>query len=175
MEAIFNRTKGDRYIWLIVIILTVISMLAVYSSTGSLAFKYQDGNTEYYLIKHLGIFAFGLFLMYLAHLMNYKYYSRIALFFWLASIPLLLYTLLFGVEINDAKRWLTIPLINMSFQTSDLAKLALIMYMARVLSKKQETIKDFRKGFLPVMLPPVITCALIAPSNLSTVKTAGAS
>ncbi|HAP02059.1 MAG TPA: cell division protein FtsW [Bacteroidetes bacterium] len=168
MEAIFNRTKGDRYIWLIVIILTVISMLAVYSSTGSLAFKYQDGNTEYYLIKHLGIFAFGLFLMYLAHLMNYKYYSRIALFFWLASIPLLLYTLLFGVEINDAKRWLTIPLINMSFQTSDLAKLALIMYMARVLSKKQETIKDFRKGFLPVMLPPVITCALIAPSNLST-------
>ena len=168
MEAIFSRTKGDRYIWLIVIILTVISMLAVYSSTGSLAFKYQDGNTEYYLIKHLGIFAFGLGLMYFAHLLNYKVYSRIALFLWLGSIPLLVYTLFFGVEINDAKRWLTIPLINMSFQTSDLAKLALIMYMARVLSRTQENIKDFKKGFLPVMLPPVITCALIAPSNLST-------
>ncbi len=168
MQDILSRTKGDRFIWLIVIALTIISMLAVYSSTGSLAFKYQGGNTEYYLIKHLGIFAFGLFLMFVAHLVNYKLYSKIALLAWLISIPLLIYTLFFGVEINDAKRWLTIPFVNMSFQTSDFAKLVLIMYMARVLSKKQETIKDFKKGFLPAMLPPVITCALIAPSNLST-------
>lgn len=168
MQAIFNRTKGDRFIWLIVIVLTLISMLAVYSSTGSLAFKYQGGNTEYYLIKHFGIFAFGLFLMYLAHLVNYKFYSKISLLLIFLTLPLLLFTLFFGVEINDARRWLTIPLINMSFQTSDLAKLALIMYMARVLSKKQEMIKDFWKGFIPVMIPPVLTCAFIAPSNLST-------
>ena len=97
MQAIFNRTKGDRYIWLIVIVLTLISMLAVYSSTGSLAFKYQEGNTEYYLIKHFGIFAFGLFLMYLAHLVNYKYYSRVSLLLIFVTLPLLLFTLFFGV------------------------------------------------------------------------------
>ena len=168
MEAILQTTKGDKYIWITVIFLTLISMLAVYSSTGSLAFKYQGGNMEYYLIKHIGIFSFGLVLMYGAHLINYKYYSRIAQLLLLVSIPLLMFTLLFGVEINDARRWLTIPIINMSFQTSDLAKLSLIMYMARVLSKKHDTIKDFWKGFLPVMAAPLIICALIVPSNLST-------
>lgn len=168
MEAILQRTKGDKYIWITVIFLTLISTLAVYSSTGSLAFKYQGGNMEYYLIKHFGIFCFGLLLMYAAHRINYKYYSRIAQLLLIVSIPLLLYTLIFGVEINDAKRWLTIPLVNMSFQTSDLAKLALIMYLARILSKKQDKIKDFRNGFLPVMAAPITVCALIAPSNLST-------
>ncbi len=168
MEAIFQKTKGDKYIWLTVIFLTLISILAVYSSTGSLAFKYQGGNMEYYLVKHFGIFSFGLLLMYLAHRINYKHYSRIAQLLLIISIPLLLYTLLFGVEINDAKRWLSIPLVNMSFQTSDLAKLAIIMYLARILSKKQDKIKDFRHGFLPVMAAPIVVCALIAPSNLST-------
>lgn len=168
MEEILKRTRGDRWIWLIVIFLGVTSMLAVYSSTGSLAFKYQNGNTEYYLLKHFGIFALGIAMMYGAHLINYKYYSRISqLLLWLC-IPLLVLTLFFGVEINDARRWLTVPVINLSFQTSDLAKLALIMYMARILSKKQDTIKDFRHGFLPVMIPPCIVCGLIAPSNLST-------
>ena len=168
MEQLLKRAKGDQWIWIIVIFLGIISMLAVYSSTGSLAFKYQDGNTEYYLAKHFGIFILGLAMMFGAHLINYKYYSRISqLLLWLC-IPLLLFTLFFGVEINDARRWLTIPVINLSFQTSDLAKLALIMYMARILSKKQDTIKDFRHGFLPVMIPPCIVCGLIAPSNLST-------
>lgn len=155
-------------IWIAVILLTLISSLAVYSSTGSLAFKYQGGNTEYYLLKHLSIFLVGLGIMYLAHLVNYKYYSRVAQLLLIISIPLLAFTLFFGVDINNAKRWLTIPIINLSFQTSDLAKLALIMYMARVLSKKQETIKDFKTGFLPAVIPPLIICALIAPSNLST-------
>jgi len=84
------------------------------------------------------------------------------------SVPLLIYTLLFGQSINDARRWINIPVINMSFQTSDLAKLSLMMYMARVLSKKQEVIRSFRQGFLPVVTPPLIICGLIAPSNLST-------
>jgi len=168
IEQIFQKTKGDKYIWLSVLFFTLISMLAVYSSTGSLAFKYQDGNTEFYLFKHLGIFGMGLIMMFVTHLVNYKYFSRIAQLLLIISIPLLIFTLFFGVDINNAKRWITIPVINMSFQTSDLAKLALIMYMARVLSKKQDTIKDFKSGFLPVMIPPVIICMLIAPSNLST-------
>src|SRR5205814_2806968 len=84
------------------------------------------------------------------------------------AVPLLFITLIFGVEINDARRWLTIPLVGISFQTSDLAKLALIMYVARALAKNQGNIKDFKSGFLPVMIPVLIVCALIAPSNLST-------
>jgi cell division protein FtsW len=168
LNYIFDKTRGDKYIWLAVLFLTVMSMLAVYSSTGSLAFKMQDGNTEYYLLKHFMIFSLGLLMMYGAHVVNYKYYSRIAQLLLVVSIPLLIYTLLFGVNINDARRWIAIPGTGMSFQTSDLAKLALIMYMARILTKKQDTIKDFKQGFLPVMLPPVIICSLIAPSNLST-------
>ncbi|GDX48076.1 cell division protein FtsW [Bacteroidota bacterium] len=168
INQLLTKTKGDRVIWITVILLTLISSLAVYSSTGSLAFKYQGGNTEYYLLKHLSIFLVGIGIMYLAHLVNYKYYSRVAQLLLIISIPLLAFTLFFGVDINNAKRWLTIPIINLSFQTSDLAKLALIMYMARVLSKKQETIKDFKTGFLPAVIPPLIICVLIAPSNLST-------
>lgn len=168
LEYIFSKTRGDKFIWLTVLFFTLISMLAVYSSTGSLAFKMQDGNTEYYLLKHFMTFGFGLLLMYFAHRVNYKFYSRVAQILLIVSIPLLIYTLFFGVNINDARRWIAIPGTGMSFQTSDLAKLALIMYMARVLSKKQDTIKDFKQGFLPVMLPPVIICSLIAPSNLST-------
>ncbi|MBK6483116.1 MAG: cell division protein FtsW [Chitinophagaceae bacterium] len=168
VENIFKKTQGDKYIWLVVIFLSIISMLAVYSSTGSLAFKYQGGNMEYYVVKQGLMILFGLFLMYLAHKINYTYYSRIAQLLLFISIPLLAFTLIFGVEINDARRWLTIPVVNVSFQTSDLAKLGLILYLARALAKNQGNIKDFKSGFLPVMLPPIIVCGLIAPSNLST-------
>jgi cell division protein FtsW len=168
VERIFQRTGGDRYIWLVVIFLSIISMLAVYSSTGSLAFKYQGGNMEYYLIRQFGMIMLGIFLMYVAHKINYTYYSRFAQLLLFISVPLLFITLIFGIEINDARRWLTIPVVNISFQTSDLAKLALIMYIARALAKNQGNIKDFKTGFLPVMLPALIVCGLIAPSNLST-------
>jgi cell division protein FtsW len=168
VDQIFRKTKGDKYIWLVVIFLSMISMLAIYSSTGSLAFKYQGGNMEYYFVKQVMMILFGLLLMYFAHKINYTYYLRIAQLLLYISIPLLAFTMFSGVEINDARRWLTIPVVNVSFQTSDLAKLALIMYLARVLAKNQGNIKDFKQGFLPVMIPPMLVCGLIAPSNLST-------
>lgn len=89
VENIFKKTQGDKYIWLVVIFLSIISMLAVYSSTGSLAFKYQGGNMEYYLVKQGMMILFGLFLMYVAHKINYTYYSRIAQLLLYVSIPLL--------------------------------------------------------------------------------------
>src|SRR6185436_1616276 len=168
VERLFQKTGGDRYIWLVVVFLSIISMLAVYSSTGSLAFKYQGGDMEYYLIRQFGMIALGISLMYFAHKINYTYYSRFAQLLLFISVPLLFITLLFGMEINDARRWLTIPGVNISFQTSDLAKLSLIMYIARALAKNQGNIKDFKSGFLPVMVPALIVCGLIAPSNLST-------
>jgi len=166
--SIFNRLKGDKVIWLIVILLSVISLLAVYSSTGTLAYKYQSGNTEYYLLKHFIILLLGLGLMYLAHLVKYSYYSRISQIAIFIAVPILLFTLMMGTNINTASRWLTLPIVNITFQTSDFAKLALIMYIARLLSKKQEQIKDFKTAFVPMMAPVIIICGLIVPANFST-------
>src|SRR5438045_8785203 len=101
VDKILDKTKGDRYIWLTVFFFTLISMFAVYSSTGSLAFKYQGGNTEYYLFKHFGIFMLGIGMMYGAHLVNYKYYSRIAQLLLFISIPFLIFTLFFSFDINN--------------------------------------------------------------------------
>ncbi|MBS1761004.1 MAG: FtsW/RodA/SpoVE family cell cycle protein [Bacteroidetes bacterium] len=174
-EHIISKTKGDRVIWALVVLLTLASLLAVYSATGSLAYKNYKGNTEIYLLKQVLFIIGGIFLIYLAHLANYTYYSKVAKIAFMLSIPLLLYTLVFGVKMNEGSRWIRLPLINMTIQTSDFAKLALFVYLARLLSKKQDVIKDFKKGFLPVITPVLITCALIAPANLSTALLLGAS
>ncbi|MFM1794617.1 MAG: hypothetical protein RL642_1002 [Bacteroidota bacterium] len=170
---ITSRTKGDKVIWSIVVLLTMMSLLAVYSSTGTLAYKLSK-STESYLFKQIVFIAVGVGIIYFAHLINYTHYSRVALFLFLVSIPLLIYTLFFGTNLNDANRWIKLPIINLTFQTSDLAKLALFMYLSRQLSKRQETIKSFKKGFLPVIAPVFIICALIAPANLSTALLTGA-
>ncbi|MGI8893910.1 MAG: FtsW/RodA/SpoVE family cell cycle protein [Bacteroidia bacterium] len=168
MNWLETYVKGDRLIWLVVILLSLFSVLAVYSSTGTLAYRYQAGNTEYYLFKHFIILVAGFLIMYLAHLVRYTYYSRIAQLGLLVAIPLLIFTLLSGTNINEASRWLTLPIVNLSFQTSDFAKLALLLFVARILSKKQENIKDFKSAFVPIILPIIIVCGLILPANLST-------
>lgn len=168
MLKFLSNIKGDKVIWLVVIILTVFSLLAVYSSTGTLAYRYQQGNTEYYLVKHSIILIFGLGLMYVAHLVKYTYYSRISQLAMFIAVPLLLFTLFTGTNINEASRWLRLPVINLTFQSSDFAKLALIIYVARLLSKKQEQIKNFKSAFVPIMIPILIVCALILPANFST-------
>lgn len=168
-----NKTKGDRVIWGIVVILTMISLLVVYSSTGSLAYKYSK-STESYLFKQFAFIILGVGIIYFAHRVNYTLYSRMAKILFFISIPLLLYTLFFGVQLNAGSRWIKLPVINMTFQTSDLAKLALFMYLSRQLSRKQQVIKDFKKGFLPIITPVAVICVLIAPANLSTAMLIGA-
>ena len=167
-----SKTKGDRVIWGIVIILTLVSLLVVYSSTGSLAYKYSR-STESYLFKQFGFIILGVMLIYFAHRVNYTIYSRIATPLFFISIILLIYTYFFGVSLNEGKRWIPLPVINMTFQTSDLAKLALFIYLSRQLSRKQAVIKDFKKGFLPIIIPVATICLLIAPSNLSTAMLIG--
>lgn len=168
MSNVFKYLQGDRLIWLVVFLLIGFSMLGIYSSTSTLAFRLQGGNTEYYVMKQFFYVAIGFGLMFVTHLVDYRYYSRIAQILWIASIPLLIYTMFFGTELNDANRWITIPLVGLTFQTSDLAKLALIMYLARQLSLKQDNISDFKEAFLPILLPTLLTAILIAPENLST-------
>ncbi|MEI7724030.1 MAG: FtsW/RodA/SpoVE family cell cycle protein [Bacteroidota bacterium] len=168
MLKVAKDIKGDKVIWIVVVILCIFSLLAVYSSTGTLAYKKQHGNTEYYLFKHFMILVFGLGLMYITHLVKYTYYSRISQIGLFLTFPLLLVTLISGTNLNEANRWLTVPIVNLTFQSSDVAKLFLIMYLARVLSKKQELVQDFRKGFLPVIIPVIAVTLLILPANFST-------
>lgn len=168
MSFVNKYIKGDKVIWLVVLLLAILSVLAVYSSIVTLAYKYQGGDTLYYLFKHGIILIVGFGLMILAHNLNYKYYSRIAQIAIFISIPLLLLTLLTGANINDASRWLVIPVINQTFQTSDLAKLALIMYLARILYKKQASLNDFKSVFMYLMLPVLLVCGFIFPANFST-------
>ncbi len=167
MNKILKRTKGDKVIWGVVLVLSFISLLAVYSSTGSLAYR-MEKNSVYYLAKQVMVLGLGLLIIYVVHNINYTRFARAAVVLYLLSLPLLIYTLFFGTSLNEGSRWIKLPVINLTFQTSDLAKLALFMFIARILSIKQEVIKDFRKGFLPVLVPMLLTCILIAPANLST-------
>ncbi|MBA4196410.1 MAG: cell division protein FtsW [Chitinophaga sp.] len=172
--SLLKRTAGDKYIWGIVILLALISVLVVYSATGSLAYKMNKGNNEVYLFKQLAFMVMGMLIIYFLHRINYTIYSRVATILFFISIPLLIYTLFFGAKINEGSRWIKLPIINMTFQTSDFAKLALFMYLSKVLSKKQEVIKDFKKGFIPAVIPVLIICALIMPANLSNALLTGA-
>ena len=174
-DNLLKKTRGDKVIWALVVVLTLVSLLAVYSATGSLAYKNYKGNTEVYLFKQVVFILGGLLVIYFAHLVNYTFYSKAARIVFLISLPLLFYTLFFGVKMNEGSRWIKLPIINMTMQTSDLAKLALFMYLARLLSKKQDMIKDFKKGYLMVIWPVLLTCMLIAPANLSTALLLGAS
>jgi cell division protein FtsW len=173
LGGIAGRTHGDKVIWAIVVLLTLMSLLAIYSSTGTLAYK-MTKSPESYLFKQIGLVAAGVIIIYIAHLVNYTFYSRVALLLYAISIPMLIYTLFFGTNLNDANRWVKLPIINLTFQTSDLAKLALFMYLSRKLSKKQDVIKDFKKGFIPLITPVFFICILIAPANLSTALLTGA-
>lgn len=160
--------RGDRVIWAILVLLALFSLLAVYSSTGTLAYKERGGNTEAYLLKHGVILASGLVITYFCHLLHYMRYNRWAPILLPVAMLLLAYTAVLGADINDARRWIVLPVVGITFQTSDLAKIALILYVARAISSKQEYIKDFRGAFLPIIVPVILVCGLIAPADLST-------
>ncbi|MBS1775759.1 MAG: FtsW/RodA/SpoVE family cell cycle protein [Bacteroidetes bacterium] len=167
MQGLLQKTRGDKVIWAVVIVWAFVSLLAVYSSTQSLAYR-MDKNATYYLLKQIGVLAAGLMIIYWVHRINYTRFAKIAVVLYGASIPLLLYTMFFGTTYNEGSRWIRLPVINVTFQTSDMAKLALFMLLARSLSLKQGVIKDFKKGFISVLWPVLLTCILIAPANLST-------
>ncbi|TYZ07667.1 cell division protein FtsW [Hymenobacter lutimineralis] len=163
-----RNLKGDPVLWGIVILFSLISIAVVYSATGTLAYKKMGGNTEYFLVKHTGLIFVGLFFMWLAHRIDYRHYSRLSLYALLVSVPLLLFTYFMGGEINGASRWMTIPVINQTFQPSDLAKLALISHVASMLSRRQQHVDDFKTTLLPVMLWVGLICGIIILSNTST-------
>lgn len=161
-----NRTfQGDRTIWLIVVVLSFIGILAVYSATGTLAFAKQKGNTEFYFLRHIFYLSIGWFLLFSIHKIPFKYYSRIVqIGFWL-SLGLLYLTLIIGSQINNATR--VISLGGFTFQPSDMAKLFLVMYIARFLSKKQDEVETL-SVFGKIILTIIAVIIPIIPENLST-------
>jgi cell division protein FtsW len=163
-----KHLKGDPVIWTVVFALGMLSILVVYSATGTISYFKFNGNTEYYLLRHSFLVFLSFFAMWVAHKIDYRYYSKLSrLALWL-SVPLLIFAWQFGVNLNDASRWITIPFLNQSFQPSDLAKLALIINLAGMLSKKQQNITDFKKALIPMLLWCGLICGLIAMTNLST-------
>jgi cell division protein FtsW len=159
--------RGDRVIWAIVVLLAIISMVSVFSSAATLAYSERSGEVSYYLIKHGAILAFGLVVIYVCHLLAYTKFSRWAPGMLVVAFVLLLLTMFFGPVINNSQRWLQIPFVGLTFQTSDLAKLALIVFVARSIGSKQDVIKDFKSAFLPIILPVIGICVLIAINDLS--------
>ncbi len=167
-NQLYAKLRGDRVIWMIVCVLAIFSILAVYSASTTLAYRLSGGNTEAYMIKHTVLILMGLFLAYVCYLTPYVQYSRISPYLMLITIPLLVYTLGFTEGFNEARRWITVPFVGLTFQTSDFAKLSLIIYVARAISSKQEYIEDFNDAFMPIIIPILIVCGLIAPADLST-------
>jgi cell division protein FtsW len=162
-----ENLQGDRVIWAVVFILSMISILVVYSSIGTLAFK-RSVSPEKYLLTHTLHVFIGLAAMWLAHRVDYRYYSKLSrLALWI-SVPLLIYTFTNGTTVNDAARWINIPIINTSFQPSDFASLALIINLASMLSKRQQNIDDIRESLIPILFWCGMICGLIALTNMST-------
>ena len=160
--------KGDQNIWVIIVFLALVSLLTVYSATGSLAYSTRGGNTTYFMFKQLSFLLVGIALIILVHHIPYKYFvifSLPALYF---SILMLLVTLFSGQNLNEASRWLEVPGIGLSFQPSEMAKLALIIYVARVLAQYQREDAPTYGAFWPITIHTAIVCLLIFPENLST-------
>lgn len=168
MQQLLNKTKGDRIIWGVVIVLSLVSIMAVYSSTGSLAYRLNKGHTEVYLIKQIGTLLAGMGIIYLSHKLKYTVYSKIAVILFAISIPLLVYTLFFGTTLNEGSRWIRVPVVGVTFQTSDLAKLGLFMFLARQLSKIQNDLDNLKRVTINIFAPVILICGLIAMANLST-------
>ena len=154
--------QGDKVIWLVIGLLAILSVLTVYSSAEALALR-TGANTESFLIKHIVLLCAAVVLIYICHMVNYVKYGRLSVILLVLAIPLLLYTQLLGETFNQATRWIRIPFIGVTFQTSDFAKIALIMYTARTLSLMQH--KTIPLGEL--VIPVLLVCGLIAPSDLS--------
>jgi len=166
MKKWLNQLYGDKTIWMVVIFLMLFSLLAVYGSISTLAVK--SGGSTRFLLKHALMLSLGFFLMYKIHLIRFKYFSRVAFLLYWPTVILLLLTLVMGVNLNNASRWLNIPFINLSFQTSDLAKIVLVVYVARLLKLKREQLNDFKNGIWPVLWPAALIIVLILPANFST-------
>lgn len=167
IDFLRNNIKGDKVIWTILVILSFYSLLAVYSASGTLAYKFFGGNATHYLLRQGAILIIGFSIIFVVHRIPYKYFSKLSQMAFYLAVFLLLVTLLWGMSLNQASRWIELP-GGITFQTSDFAKIALIMYLARVLAVREDEIKSFKGMLKYLMLPVLLVCGLIFPADIST-------
>lgn len=160
--------KGDRVLWGLVALFMVYSLLAVYSSSASVAFMKYGGNTTYFLRSQFFMLALGLIIIVVVHYLPYRIYFSMAGLFLIIAAGLLILTFAFGSRVNEATRWLVIPGTGFRLQTSDVAKVALVIYLARTLAKYQDKLTDFKLVTKFLVVPTAVICGLIMPENLST-------
>jgi cell division protein FtsW len=159
--------KGDPVIWIITLLFLGLSLVSVYSFVPILV-RTEGGTPFSYLFKHFIYIVLGLITMYWVHRQDPKYIARLSRFLFYLSIALLIFTFFFGVRVNEAARWVRVPIIGLTFQTSDFAKLALVIYLAKMMVVKEPFFQSWKNGFWPVVLPVIIICGLIAKDNFST-------
>lgn len=160
--------KGDKIIWGIIILLVIVSLLAVYSSTGLIAFRYKGGNTSYYLMRHARFLLLGLVVIFIVHRLPYQIYFKWANAAYIAALALLIITLLVGITKNEATRWLSIPGLGLEFQTSDFAKFALLMFVSKNLAANQDDKKKLSEALDIIIWATIIMVFFILTENLST-------
>ena len=167
LRSYLKYLKGDPVIWIITILMMSFSLVTVYSFVPILV-KIEGGTPFQYLFKHFIYVLLGFASMFFIHRVDSKYISQLSKFSYYLAIALLLFTIFFGAKVNDAGRWIRIPFIGLTFQSSDFAKLALILYISRVLVKKKDLLNDWEKGIVPLMIPILVICGLILKDNFST-------
>lgn len=182
--------RGDRSLWIIIAVLCVVSMLVVYSATASMAYREVAGDTSHYLFRQFRFIVLGFFIIMVVHWIDYKSYAKYARVLFNVSVVLVILAYVVGVSLNEAPRWLRVPVIGLTFQPSDLLKITLVMVLAQQLGARQEIIDRipilpsfsygawkrnphknldiFMKTTKPLILPIVVACAVVLPANLST-------
>jgi cell division protein FtsW len=170
VQTLFNNIKGDRLIWAIAALLAIFSFLPVYSAASNLAYVGGSGNTFSYFVKHFMHLFLGFTIMYGVHKIPYRYFRGLSMVMIPVVLVLLVVTMFQGTTIEgaNASRWIQIPIVNMSFQTSTLAAVILMVYVARYMSKIQDKEITFAETILPLWFPVFLILILILPANFST-------
>lgn len=170
MQTLFKNIKGDRLIWAIVALLAILSFLPVYSAASDLAYSKYDGNTFISFVKHFMHLFLGFAIMFGVHKIPYRYFKGLSLVMIPVVLVLLVVTMLQGTVMGgaSASRWIKIPIVGMSFQTSTFAFVVLMVYVARYMSKIKDQDITFKASILPLWGPVFLVLALILPSNFST-------
>lgn len=167
MQKLLKYLEGDKVIWILTLFLSIVSIITVFSFIPVLV-NTEGGSPIKYIFKHAFYLLLGLFAMYQVHRIDPKYFIKLSKFAFYLAIGLLIFTFFFGVRVNDAGRWLKIPFLPFTFQTSDFAKVALIMYLSNILAVKKSKLHDFKEGFWPAIGPVLLTTGLIVRDNFST-------
>ncbi|MBU2948962.1 FtsW/RodA/SpoVE family cell cycle protein [Zobellia uliginosa] len=170
MNAFFQNIKGDKAIWAIAALLGLFSFLPVYSASSNLVYVVGNGTTFGYLVKHALLLSLGFGIIYGIHRIPAHFFKGLSLIAMPLVLVLLVFTLAQGTTIDgaNASRWISVPLVGISFQTSNLAAVVLMIYVARYLSKVRHKDITFKESILPLWIPVFLTVALILPANFST-------